>query len=146
MTLRELRKATCINITKLNVEGEEVKEITTQIARDMSDYIVTDIVPYAKVVNFDDNLSVRIDCGICVYLEKCDKDKLIDQLLENEELCVFYDENDMLDYFNTYDGQKFKDQEEMFNYIDGYYFRYKDELYYINYDEAKEKLKQGGIL
>lgn len=75
MTLRELRKATCINITKLNVEGEEVKEITTQIARDMSDYIVTDIVPYAKVVKFDDNSSVRIDCGICVYLERNEEDE-----------------------------------------------------------------------
>jgi len=146
MTLRELRQATFINITKLNVEGEEFKEITTRISRDMSDYIVTDIVPYAKVVNFDDNSSVRIDCGICVYLEKSEKDKLIDQLLENEEICDFRTVDEMLDYFNTYGSKKFKDQEEMFNCIDGYYFKYKDWYYCINFDETKEKLKQGGIL
>jgi hypothetical protein len=68
MTLKELRQETNINITKIIVDGKETK-LTFETNRELRDYIVTDILPYVKVVDFE-NTSVRVDCGICVHITK----------------------------------------------------------------------------
>jgi hypothetical protein len=127
----------------------EGKEISYGVEKQIEDYEVLTIwsEPFVEKRNFGGrNIEACVACGICVALLMSEQDSLVEELLKNEEIIYFESAEDMMDYFNTYDGQKFEDQEDMFNYIEGYYFRYKDEFYYINYDETKEKLKQGGLL
>jgi len=69
MTLKDLTRV-CFTITKVYVDGKEISEVSSKELREMRDYIVTDIIPYAKTEVDGTDFSVR--CRVCVYLIKED--------------------------------------------------------------------------
>ena len=79
-------------------------------------------------------------------LFKLKQDIVIEQLVKEGYLLEFNSLEETREYFNVYDYQAFKTNDDLLEYCDTYLFKYKNKYYFIEYDEARADLEDWKIL